>query len=732
MATRDLTPLRRLLAAPVLTGVLAILLITSLYLLSGMTDTAARFSQLYGVLLGVNVLALVVLLALIVRGLARLIHQVRRDEPGSRLTLRLMVILALLATVPVAVVYTFSLGFLDRSIDSWFDVEVERALSDSLELSRTAISTRTARHMNQTRDVAHAIVANRGDPGPLLEQLRQDEQAAELTLVGGDGRYLAHASSARRGFLPTPIPRAAAAQVRSGVPHTALEPGDPDGFQVRILLHLPGSRDTLLQAIYPVSTELARLADEVEEGYRQYQSISYLRQPLQASFAATLTVVLLLAVLGGVWLAILLANRLVAPIRDLADGTRAVAAGDYTKRLPLPRAGDELGFLVRSFNEMTARVGRTQEAANRSQRQAETERAFLETVLACLSSGVLTLGADGRVLSCNRAAGFILVAPLDKSRGRHIQALAGNLPHLEPFVQAVATHLEHDEDWGETVTLFTPQGQRLLTVHGSQLPVVDGDGPGHVVVFDDVTNLVQAQREAAWGEVARRLAHEIKNPLTPIRLAAERLRHRLMGAGDEEQAALLDRSTRTIIHQVEGLESMVRAFADYARTPPGEHRPIDLNELLMEIVELYRNDHARLLVNLDPRRPRIHGDPDRLRRILNNLVHNALEAVAGNPPEQRRVSLASRCLDGSRDCSRVEIRVQDSGPGIPAEVRSQVFEPYITTRERGTGLGLAIVKKAVEEHGGRIHMEDSPLGGACAVVVLPADGTLDNDEDDNA
>ncbi|MGM0475651.1 MAG: ATP-binding protein [Pseudomonadota bacterium] len=730
MATRDLTPLRRLFTGPVLTGILAILLIASLYLLSGMTDTSARFSQLYGVLLGVNLLALLVLLALIIRGLARLIRQVRRDEPGSRLTLRLVVVLALLATVPVSVIYTFSLGFLDRSIDSWFDIEVERALGDSLELSRAALSARTARHMNQTREMAHALVASHGDLGALLERMRKDEQASELTLIGGDGRYLAHASTSQRDFLPTPIPRYAAAQVRAGMPLTALEPGDPDGFQVRVLLHLPGSRSTLLQAIYPVSSELARLADEVEEGYRKYQSISFLRQPLQASFAATLTVVLMLAVLGGVWLAILLANRLVAPIRDLADGTRAVAAGDYTKRLPLPRAGDELGFLVRSFNEMTARVGRTQEAASRSQRQVETERAFLETVLACLSSGVLTLSADGRVLSCNRAAGFILVAPLDKTRGRTIHSLAANAPHLEPFVHAVAAHLEQPDDRSETVTLFTPQGQRLLTVHGSQLPAVEGGEPGHVVIFDDVTNLVQAQREAAWGEVARRLAHEIKNPLTPIRLAAERLRHRLMGAGDEEQETLLDRSTRTIIHQVEGLESMVRAFADYARTPPREHQPIDLNELLMEIVELYRDDSARMLVNLDPRRPRIHGDPDRLRRILNNLVHNALEAVEGSPAEQRRVSLTSRCLSGSRDCLRVEIRVQDSGPGIPAEVRSQIFEPYVTTRERGTGLGLAIVKKAVEEHGGRIHIEDSPLGGACAVVVLPADGTLETDEDE--
>ena len=723
MATRDLSPLRQLFTAPVLTAALAVLLIVSLYLVSGITDNAARFSELHGVLLVVNLLVLLLLGVLIVRGLLRLVSQVRQDAPGSRLTLRLVVLLALLAVVPVSVVYYFSLGFLDRSIDSWFDVEVERALDHSLELSRAAITARTTRHLNQTRDMAEALVSRQhSDVGQALDRLRQEEQASEVALFQGDGRIVAFGSAAHEGLLPSSLPRTAAIQARSGIPSIALEPSDPEGLHVRVIIALPGASDNLLQAIFPVSSELARLADEVQEGHRQYQAITYLRRPLQTSFIATLSVVLMLAILGGIWVAILLANRLVAPIRDLAAGTRAVAAGDYSKRLPLPRAGDELGFLVRSFNDMTARVGRARDAARRSQHQAEVERAFLETVLACLSSGVLTLDAEGRILGTNQSAGTILDTPLERAEGRRLRDLADNAPHLEPLVEPVERHIARPgADWSESATLFTAQGRRLLAVHGSRLPVGEHGRAGHVVVFDDVTTLVQAQKEAAWGEVARRLAHEIKNPLTPIRLASERLRHKLMGDLGPEQGELLDRSTRTIIGQVEGLESMVRAFADYARTPPLEHQPIDLNELIQEVIELYRDGTAQVLLSLDPVRPRLQGDPDRLRRVLNNLLHNALNAV-NQGDENRRISVSTRCLPGPEECSQVEIRVQDSGPGIPAELRSQVFEPYVTTRERGTGLGLAIARKAVEEHGGRIHMEESTLGGACAVIVLPASG----------
>ncbi|MGM0413269.1 MAG: sensor histidine kinase, partial [Pseudomonadota bacterium] len=411
---------------------------------------------------------------------------------------------------------------------------------------------------------------------------------------------------------------------------------------------------------------------------------------------------------------------LVAPIRDLATGTRAVAAGDYTKQLPIPRHGDEIAGLVESFNEMTTRVAESRDSARRSQRRAETERAYVEAILGRLSSGVVTLDREGRLLTANRAAAGLLEAALRPARGQTLTAIAGRHPHLEPLAERLSTLLSEDrEEWSDAVTLFTPRGRRILTLHGSRLPAPT-ETPGHILVFDDVTALVQAQKEAAWGEVARRLAHEIKNPLTPIRLAAERLR---MKCTDGPHADLVDRSAGTIIHQVEGLEEMVRAFADYARTPPLAPRPLDLNELVREVLELFRDGDIQVLVNLDPGRPRIHADPDRLRRVLTNVLGNArtaLEQAQGH----RRLSVSTRCPGEGDRCREVELRIQDSGPGIPPAERVAVFEPYHTSREGGTGLGLAIAKKLVEENGGRIHVEGSPLGGACVVITLPADGGM--------
>lgn len=730
LAHRDLTPLRWLLSPPLLIALALLLSLGALLLVAQHAGEGVHPDRLSALLLAVNALAAVVLLVVLTAGAARLVLHVRRGEPGSRLTLRLAALLGLLAVTPVVVVFFFSLGFIDRALGSWMEPRVDTALEEALDVSRAALTARTARHLRAGNRAVRVLALTPGSQrAQRLDDLRRRMRARELVLLGGDGRLAAVALAPRDGLLPEPVPRGAAAQARAGIPYLALEPRSGGGLQVRLVHALPGPGEEVLQALFPLSGRLGELADRVQTAWRHYRGATFLREPLRTSFVTTLTLVVLLAGLASLWAALLLARRLVAPIRDLAAGTRAVAAGDYTKQLPIPRHGDEIAGLVESFNEMTHRVAESRDSARRSQRRAETERAYLEAVLGRLSSGVITLDREGRLLTANRAAASLLETALRPARGQTITAIAGRNPHLEPLAERLAAILAGDRDeWSDAVTLFTPRGRRILTLHGSRLPAPT-ETPGHILVFEDVTALVQAQREAAWGEVARRLAHEIKNPLTPIRLAADRLR---MKCAEGPQAELVERSASTIIHQVEGLEEMVRAFADYARTPPLTPQALDLNELVREVLELFRGGEIQVLVNLDPDRPRVHADRDRLRRVLTNLLENArtaLETAEGH----RRLSVSTRCLSDTDRCRQVELRIQDSGPGVPAEDRVAVFEPYHTSREGGTGLGLAIAKKLVEENGGRIHMEGSPLGGACVVVTLPADGGMPSadTEDEN-
>jgi PAS domain S-box-containing protein len=688
------------------------LLLTSLNLMSAATQNSADFGRLYVALLVVNVLALLLLGLLILRHLVRVITAYRINVPGSRLTARLVAMFVALSLAPVSVVFYFSLEFLERGIDSWFDVRVERALEDALELGRTALDSTVQEQLRASRRMAGQL---RGLPEASAEQrldtLRDGSQATSLLLVSANGHFIAGSGTA--SSLPDNVPLQPAQE------YAVAEPLGAGRMQVRVILPVAGERNAprLLQAIYPVPERLASLAEGVQTAYARYQELSYLRQPLKRSFTLTLSIVLLLSVLGAVWAAFFSARRLVEPIRDLAEGTRAVAAGDYDKRLPLP-GRDELGFLVRSFNEMTRKLSLSRDQARRSQSQVETQRAYLETVLERLSSGVLTARQDGSLHTANTAAGQILALAPEEIVGHTLTELAKVHTRLEPFVSAVQPLLhERNREWRAEVTLFGQGGRQVLICRGSSLPDAAMRG-GHVIVFDDVTALIQAQRDAAWGEVARRLAHEIKNPLTPIQLSAERLRHKYLQRMSPEDADVLDRSTHTIVQQVESLKEMVKAFSEYAHTPTLRLQPVELDRVINEVLDLYRGDRKlHIQYHAAATLPVIDADMGRVRQLLHNLIKNALEAGAGRE-SPIALSIATRC--GSDHCDFVELCVADDGPGFPEELLGRLFEPYVTTKPKGTGLGLAIVKKIVEEHGGMLTASNRPEGGAKITVRLPA------------
>jgi PAS domain S-box-containing protein len=476
----------------------------------------------------------------------------------------------------------------------------------------------------------------------------------------------------------------------------------------------------VLHALFPVPERVGQLANSVQEAYGQYRELSFLRGPFTRSLTLTLTLVLLLSLLMAVWGAFFFARRLTAPIQTLVAGTRAVAKGDFDTRLPIV-ARDEMGFLVHSFNDMITRLAGARELARLSQQAVESQRAYLAVILGRLSTGVVSLERDWNIKTANEAAGAILGVDLEAAIGRPLAEVARDRPLVQQFIEVGRAHIDAgDYEWREQIVLRGDAGRRVLMCACSALPGEDGEPDGFVVVFDDITALLQAQRDAAWGEVARRLAHEIKNPLTPIQLSAERIRRRFLDQMGVEDAQVLERATRTIVQQVEAMKEMVNAFSDYARAPDMEIVRFDLNHLVAEVVELYRAKEMQVAVELclDPGVVAIEADVGRLRQILHNLIRNALEAL-----EAREGGVLRITTRGTEEFElrAVFIMVEDNGPGIPADSVDRIFDPYVTTKPKGTGLGLAIVKKLVEEHGGWVEASNRAEGGVRVTIALPAD-----------
>ncbi|MSQ67981.1 MAG: HAMP domain-containing protein [Gammaproteobacteria bacterium] len=718
-------------------GLLSLSLLGSLVLMSAAIQNSERFGDLYSILLLTNVLGLLAFGGLIVANARDLIRALRRRAPGARLMLRMLTIFVVLSVVPICVLFSFSLNFLMRGMDSWFDVHIDKALADAIELSRRALDLRTREVLNRTVNIAEEIsagaqpgsvldlgalrapgstvAADTWDPGPTdLDLLRQRSGAEEMVLVTVQGRVLQSSSSAT-DLVPNLPSAAMLLQVKQGRTYVGLEPYGDDGLGVRVAVLINDENldrgGRILQAIFPVASGMNQLATNVESAHAKYGELVYLRRKLKLSFAMTLTLVLLSSITSAIWAAFYSAKRLAAPISDLAAGTAAVATGNYAMNLPVTTS-DDMGFLVSSFNDMTRRI-----ATARS--EVETQHRYLDTLLSQLSSGVLALDPAGRVTTINDAGRRILELGDLSVSGLGIQAFSDKREHLAPFVECLTAHLNAGEErWQQENQIFTRTGRRVLMCRGSQLLLESSLGNGHVVVFDDITALIKGQRNAAWSEVARRLAHEIKNPLTPIQLSAERLRQKYLAKMAPDDADTLDRLTTTIVQQVETMKVMVNTFSDYARMPAITQERTDLNALISAVVDLYRSASTEVNFELsfDPDLPKISVDAGRLRQVFNNLIKNALEASSEQPAAA--ISISTR-RPTSEAGDHLEILVTDQGDGIPTELIATLFEPYVTTKTRGTGLGLAIVKKIIEEHGGVVSMENNEGRGARATIRLP-------------
>jgi nitrogen fixation/metabolism regulation signal transduction histidine kinase len=702
---------------------LFVLLMGSLYLMADATRSEVSFEELRYWLLPFNVLLLVIFLALIIFNIARLAIQVIKHQPGSRLTLRLLLMFVLLAMVPVGIVYTFSIWLLQEGVDSWFDADVEQALQDSVDLSRSSLDL----HMRKLRQQTEPMIKELADTTPLdaplvINDLLRRSGAAEIVLFNSNNRIIASGGEVGAAVLPRLPGETVIRLVSQGETYVGLDPIKDSGLHIRLVFPMysnrPGAEVRMAQVLYPISDRISDLALSVQEGFGKYNQLVYLRTPLKQNFSLILTLVLLLGVLFAVWAAFYSARRLVAPIKDLAQGTKAVAAGQYHKKLPVERQ-DDLGMLVVSFNQMTERLSLARDKAKLSQHLIDSQRFYLHTILENLSSGVISLDQFFVIKTANATASQILNTDINQFVGQDIAQLSLENENLKSFCDQVIPMIQSNEkQWQTEIKLFSGDRGKMLICRGATLPTGAEQTGGFALVFDDVTELVRAQRDSAWGEVARRLAHEIRNPLTPIQLSAERLRSKILPELNEQEASILDKATRTIVQQVESMKAMVNDFTDYARAPQTELSPFDLNELISEVIELYQNNIYNIIVSssLDKHPPLIKGDSVRLRQLLHNLIKNALEAM--HRRSGTKVQLTTRCLEIS-GVLFVSLVVTDDGPGFPSDILGRVFEPYVTTKTKGNGLGLAIVKKIVEEHGGAIRAENITDRGARIKIRLP-------------
>lgn len=730
-----------------------------LFLLASASDNSGFFDRYYGWLLGLNAAMAFLLLTLVIVALGRLYSRYKAGKFGSRLMARLVLLFAGIGILPGLVIFMVSVQFVSHSIDSWFDVKIESAIESGLNLGRAALDESLA-ELGSTAQVAAATLAGQGSmtAQPVLAQLLRDVSGLQSAiLVDANGVVLAAATDQRGANLAADAPNERMLSTAAMPGGYALAEGGAEdsvadisedkangmssaldavtGLRLRVVLAVPeppGIEPRYLQLLQSVPVNLASNAEVLRSAYSEYRLRLEARTGLRKMYIETLTLTLLLAIFGAIGSAFLIAGNLAQPLLVLAEGTQAVAEGDLSPR-PIVETKDELGTLTQSFNAMTGQLFEARSAVERNRAALQSAKAHLESVLANMSAGVIVLDAEGTVVNSNDAAyRILLVEP---------GALAGPLakiPGLEHFslcvTRAFSAQSAHSAaerrkraHWQQQIEI--PRGgdhehDIVLLARGSRLPV--GADSGFIVVFDDISDVITAQRSVAWGEVARRLAHEIKNPLTPIQLAAERMQMKLEDHLPPQQAGLLRRSTATIVNQVDAMKRMVDDFRDYARTPPAVLEQLDLNGLINEILQLYLAEDASDIIHasLAPNLPLVMGDPTQLRQVIHNLLQNAQDALVERDPAlpAARVDVSTEAIhyEGADGMAGIAVRlaIVDNGPGFAPRILARAFEPYVTSKARGTGLGLPMVKKIIDEHGGRIDVGNRAEGSGAAVSIL--------------
>ena len=691
-----------------------------LFLLSKASSSSEFISgSSYTVVLILSGIFILSLIAIIANQIKKLFRNIKKDVMGSRLSMRLVISFTLMAVIPGLIVYLVSVNFLTRSIESWFNVKVESALDGGLKLGQKALDIMlTDLELKAGRMALTLSSMPTTSQYAALSDLREKTGVQDATIISDQGKIIAVSSNDAESFLPALPTLIQLKQAENNI-YGKIEPIKNKGLYLRVLAPINGAAISnerlILQILQPVPDSLTTLAESVQDVFQDYQKLSYSRDSLKVIFSITLTLVLMLAILTAVAIGFLLSRKLSEPLALLAEGTKKIAKGNFKTMLP-EKGKDELGVLVRSFNSMTRQLDQATQTSENNQIRLESARSYLETVLAHLSSGVIVINDDMEIKSFNIAASKILQVDLSKNTNQLITSISNKNKLLNNFVVSIQEEIKvaSSKKQFEIIKQFEIKYEKNNQVLSLQItPLPQNKVKNYVLMIDDITMMIQAQRDAAWSEVARRLAHEIKNPLTPIQLSAERIKHKLGSKLNKEDTDILDKAVSTIVNQVDAMKTMVNEFSEYARAPKLNLELTDINETIKEISHLFENSGIKITTTLLKGLPKIKVDINMMRQVLINLIQNAQDAMVNHTKKP------SIKINTNKYKNYLILSIEDNGPGFSLDILKKAFEPYVTTKSHGTGLGLAIVKKIIEEHEGTIVVENIKNGGANINIQLP-------------
>ncbi len=706
--------MRYLIAIAALVGALL------LFLLSKASSSSEFISgSSYTIVLILSGFFILSLIAIIANQIKKLFRNIKKDVMGSRLSMRLVISFTLMAVIPGLIVYLVSVNFLTRSIESWFNVKVESALDGGLKLGQKALDIMlTDLELKAERMALSLSSLPATSQYAALSDLREKTGVQDATIISDQGKIIAVSSNDAESFLPALPTLIQLKQAENNI-YGKIEPITNKGLYLRVLAPINGTSVSnerlILQILQPVPNSLSTLAESVQDVFQDYQKLSYSRDSLKLIFSITLTLVLMLAILTAVAIGFLLSRKLSEPLALLAEGTKKIAKGNFKTMLP-EKGKDELGVLVRSFNSMTRQLDQATQTSENNQIRLESARSYLETVLAHLSSGVIVINDAMEIKSFNIAASKILQVDLSKNKDKLLTSISNKNKLLKDFIVSIQEEIKtsNRKMQPEIIKQFEiryEKNNQVLSLQITTLP--QNKVNNYVLMIDDITMMIQAQRNAAWSEVARRLAHEIKNPLTPIQLSAERIKHKLGSKLNKDDTEILDKAVSTIVNQVDAMKTMVNEFSEYARAPKLNLESTDINETIIEISHLFENSGIKITTNLLKGLPKIKVDANMMRQVLINLIQNAQDAMVSNTKKP------SIKINTNKYKNYLVLSIEDNGPGFSEDILKKAFEPYVTTKSHGTGLGLAIVKKIIEEHEGIIVVENIKSGGAHINIQLP-------------
>jgi len=697
-------------------------LLISLQLMSQILQNSSQFAAYYSRLLTLSFIGIAILIGFLIKTLFKLKKQYDTHVPGIKLTLKLTSFLSLIVAIPMAIIYYFALNFIHQGIDQWFDIKTENALADAVALVQTTQDNSVRQALKDFQQLTKRLTPEIStDPITAIDKIRRQMRAQEAAIYSKNAQLIAYSNQFATNILPNQPDNLLFQQLKNHHPYAAIEnaPGTENIHQViRLLIPVTDLRlqtEYLIQTIIPIPDNQTQLTNQVKIAAGQYNELSYLRTPLKTSITLILSLTLLLTLVTAILFIVQTIQNLARPIKILAKGTQAVMLGDYTQTIP-KQGEDDFGQLIDSFNKMTQQIAKTRNQIKFAHQQTEVQKLYLQAIIKSLTSGVITFSPHKELKTINEAANQILNVELFKQQGKLINEIIERpeAEHLAPLFQTLFETFERKAVWNQQLEFQCKNSQKILLIHGSTLPSYDQITGGFVIIIEDITQIVQAQLHAAWSDVAQRLAHEIKNPLTPIQLSAERLNYKLHPKLDKEDQTLLSRMTHTIIEQVDAMKNLVQAFTEYADTPEIERRHFNLNHLVQDVANMYSNPSKswHIKCKLTQSDPIIHADTAKLRQLLHNLVKNALEACENQPD-----SLVTLRTELNHE-QQIILSVCDNGPGLPEEAQNWIFEPYATDKPKGTGLGLAIVKKIVDEHHAEIRVETTPSQGTCFIITF--------------